>query len=91
MWPSIRRGEKKFIFPFQETADVMFNSSLKYEHGVLRPYAEPLLQGIDNSHPEYSEARRLLELLSYFVPITCTEEIPPNSILREFIGRNQVL
>lgn len=90
MWPSIRRGEKRFIFPFQETADVMFNSSLKYEHGVLRPYAEPLLQSIDNSHPEYSEARRLLELLSYFVPITCTEEIPPNSILREFIGRNQV-
>jgi uridine kinase len=87
MWPSVRRGERKYVFPFQESADIMFNSSLKYELGVLKLYAEPLLQGIDNSHPEYSEAKRLLELLSYFVPVVCGDT-PPNSILREFIGKN---
>lgn len=84
-WPSVRRGEKKNIFPFQENADVMFNSSLVYELSVLKPYAEPLLQGISNEHPEHVEARRLLRFLSYFRAIEPTN-IPPNSILREFIG-----
>lgn len=84
-WPSVRRGEEKNIFPFQENADVMFNSSLVYELSVLKPYAEPLLQGISNEHPEHVEARRLLRFLSYFRAIEPTN-IPPNSILREFIG-----
>ncbi|NSW89164.1 MAG: nucleoside kinase [Firmicutes bacterium] len=85
-WPSVRRGEERNIFPFQEEADVMFNSSLKYEHGVLKIFAEPLLSKIDDSYPEYSEAKRLKEFLSYFLPITDIYEIPNNSILREFIG-----
>jgi uridine kinase len=84
-WPSVRRGEEKNIFPFQEKADIMFNSSLIYELGVLKTLAEPLLAEIDASHPEYSEAKRLLEFLSYFLPIE-SREIPFNSILREFIG-----
>ncbi|HHV96485.1 MAG TPA: nucleoside kinase [Clostridiaceae bacterium] len=85
-WPSVRRGEEKNIFPFQEEADIMFNSSLKYEHGVMKIYAEPLLASISNSEPEYAEAKRLLEFLSYFLPIAEHDEIPRNSILREFIG-----
>ncbi|NLC68209.1 MAG: nucleoside kinase [Clostridiaceae bacterium] len=85
-WPSVRRGEERNIFPFQEEADVMFNSSLKYEHGVLKIFAEPLLAKIDDSYPEYSEAKRLREFLSYFIPIADIHEIPDNSILREFIG-----
>jgi len=85
MWPSVRRGEKLYIFPFQENADIMFNSALIYELGVLKVYAEPLLKEIDRSHPEYSEAKRLLEFLGYFLPIDC-REVPLNSILREFIG-----
>jgi len=84
-WPSVRRGEEKNIFPFQEEADVMFNSSLIYELGVLKTLAEPLLSEIDSSSPEYSEAKRLLQFLSYFLPIE-SREIPLNSILREFIG-----
>ena len=84
-WPSVRRGEKRNIFPFQEEADVMFNSALAYELGVLKPFAEPLLAEIDRSMPEYSEAKRLLEFLSYFLPIE-SKEIPLNSIIREFIG-----
>jgi len=84
-WPSVRRGEKRNIFPFQEEADVMFNSALAYELGVLKSFAEPLLAEIDRSMPEYSEAKRLLEFLSYFLPIE-SKEIPLNSIIREFIG-----
>ncbi|HEX9063022.1 MAG TPA: nucleoside kinase, partial [Clostridia bacterium] len=84
-WPSVRRGEDKNIFPFQEEADIMFNSSLIYELGVLKTVAEPLLTQIDNSEPEYSEAKRLIEFLSYFLPI-CEKEIPSNSIIREFVG-----
>ncbi len=87
MWASVRRGEKKWIFPYQETADVMFNSSLKYELGVLKTKAEPLLKEITKSEQEYSEAKRLLELLGYFLPVKC-DEIPINSILREFTGGN---
>jgi uridine kinase len=84
-WPSVRRGEEKNIFPFQESADIMFNSAMMYELGVLKTYAEPLLMEIDNSTAEYSEARRLIEFLSYFLPID-TKEIPANSIIKEFIG-----
>lgn len=84
-WPSVRRGEEKNIFPFQENADVMFNTSLVYELAVLRPFAEKLLKEIGPEHDEYGEARRLLKFLSYFEPIT-SEGIPPNSILREFVG-----
>jgi uridine kinase len=85
MWPSVRRGEERNIFPFQEQADAMFNSSLIYELGVLKAHALPLLQAITREQPEYAEARRLIEFLSYFEPIDPTE-IPRTSILREFIG-----
>ncbi|NLB88048.1 MAG: nucleoside kinase [Syntrophomonadaceae bacterium] len=84
-WPSVRRGEEKNIFPFQENADVMFNTSLVYELAVLRPYAEKLLLEIGPENEEYAEARRLLKFLSYFEPISA-DGVPPNSILREFVG-----
>jgi len=84
-WPSVRRGEEMNIFPFQENADVMFNSSLVYELSVLRPYVEPLLMEIGHDHPEHVEAKRLLKFLSYFQPLD-TKDIPPNSIIREFVG-----
>ena len=84
-WPSVRRGEEKNIFPFQEEADVMFNSALIFELGVLKTFAESLLADIDISQPEYSEARRLIEFLTNFLPIE-SKEIPINSIIREFIG-----
>lgn len=84
-WPSVRRGEERNIFPFQENADVMFNTSLVYELAVLRPFAEKLLKEIGPENEEYAEARRLLKFLSYFEPISA-EGIPPNSILREFVG-----
>lgn len=85
MWPSVRRGEERNIFPYQEQADAMFNSSLIYELGVLKAHALPLLQDITRERPEYAEARRLIEFLSYFEPIS-TDEVPRTSILREFIG-----
>lgn len=85
MWPSVRNGEEKYIFPYQEDADVMFNSSLVYETAVLKAYVEPLLAAVNNTNPEYSEAKRLYEFLGYFLPMS-TEEIPINSIIREFIG-----
>jgi uridine kinase len=84
-WPSVRRGEEKNIFPFQEEADVMFNSALPFELGLLKVLAEPLLADINSSQPEYSEARRLIEFLTNFVPIE-SKEVPLNSIIREFIG-----
>lgn len=84
-WASVRRGEEKNIFPFQENADVMFNSSLVYELSILKPLAEPLLSEIDQSNPEHVEARRLLKFLSYFRPVDAAS-VPQNSILREFIG-----
>lgn len=84
-WPSVRRGEDRNIFPFQESADIMFNSSLMYELGILKTFAEPLLNEIDNTAPEYSEARRLIEFLSYFVPLD-SKDVPANSIIKEFIG-----
>lgn len=85
MWESVRRGEEKYIFPFQEEADVMFNSALIYELAVLKIYVEPLLFGIDRNCPEYLEAKRLLKFLDYFVGIG-SENVPTNSLLREFIG-----
>ena len=84
-WPSVRRGEEQNIFPFQEEADVMFNSALIYELACLKVYAEPLLFGIDKNEPEYTEAKRLLKFFEYFVPVP-SEAVPHNSILREFIG-----
>ena len=85
MWDSVRRGEERYIFPFQEGADVMFNSALIYELAVLKMYAEPLLFSIDKECPEYLEAKRLLKFLDYFLPMP-GEGIAKNSILREFIG-----
>jgi uridine kinase len=84
-WESVRRGEKRHIFPYQENADVMFNSALAYELSVLRPLAEPLLRQVTHSTPEFVETRRLLAFLEWFLPID-TEWVPDNSILREFIG-----
>lgn len=85
MWDSVRRGEKQYIFPFQEEADVMFNSALIYELSVLKLYAEPILFQIPEDAPEYQEAKRLLKFLDYFIGVP-SEEILCNSILREFIG-----
>ena len=81
----MRRGEERHIFPYQENADVMLNSSLFYEISVLRPYAEKKPAGKKESVPEYDEARRILKFLDNFIPIP-PDEIPPTSILREFIG-----
>lgn len=85
MWDSVRRGEEQYIFPFQDEADIMFNSALIYELAVLKQYAEPLLFEIDKGCPEYMEAKRLLKFLDYFIPVP-SEDIGKNSILREFIG-----
>jgi len=87
MWPSVRRGEKRWIFPFQSQADVFFNSALDYELAVLKPLVEPLLMQIKPSEAEYAEAVRLQELLSNFLGIT-KYEVPHTSILREFIGES---
>lgn len=85
MWDSVRRGEEKYIFPFQEGADVMFNSALIYELAVLKIYAEPLLFAIDKNEKGYLEAKRLLKFLDYFLPMPA-DGISQNSVLREFIG-----
>ena len=85
MWNSVRRGEEENIFPYQESADVMFNSALIYELAVLKLYAEPLLFSIGKDEPEYNEAKRLLKFLDYFLGVP-SESIPSNSILREFVG-----
>lgn len=85
MWPSVRKGEEENIFPFQESADAMFNSALIYELAVLKQYAEPLLFSVEPGEPEYFEAKRLLKFFEYFLGVS-TESIPNNSIIREFIG-----
>ena len=85
MWESVTKGENLNIYPYQETADAMFNTSLVYELGVLKDYAMPLLAEIDNTHPEYSEAKRLHRMLSYFESIPAND-IPNQSLIREFIG-----
>ncbi|SET25467.1 nucleoside kinase [[Clostridium] polysaccharolyticum] len=85
MWKSVRNGEENYIFPFQEEADVMFNSAMIYELAVLKPYAEPILFGIPKDCKEYVEAKRLLKFFDYVIGVS-SEEVPHNSILREFIG-----
>jgi uridine kinase len=87
-WDSVRRGEDKNIFPFQENADAVFNSALIFELPLLKYYAEPLLKRISPTSPAYAEAVRLLKFLDYIVPLSPDEiaAIPPTSILREFIG-----
>ena len=85
MWSSVKRGEKKNIFPFQEEADATFNSALIYELAAMKLYADPLLFQVPKDCPEYSEAQHLLKFLDYFIPID-PHEVPLNSILREFIG-----
>ena len=84
-WSSVRRGEEKYIFSHREKADVMFNSALVYELACLKVYAEPLLWGVDRDSPEYMEEKRLLKFLDYFLPVP-GDEVPNNSLLREFIG-----
>lgn len=84
-WNSVRRGEERHIFPFQEQADVMFNSASLYELAVLKTFAEPLLFSIPMDAPEYPEAKRLLKFLDYFLGLSC-EDVPRNSLVREFIG-----
>ncbi len=84
-WYSVNKGEEKYIYPYQEQADVMFNSSIVYEHGILKKYALPILKEINNTEPEYAEAKRLITLLNYFKELP-EEYIPESSILREFIG-----
>jgi len=84
-WPSVKKGEEKYIFPFQENADVMFNSALLYELAILKQLAEPILYEVPETEIEYAEAVRLLKFLSYFIPAK-TNHIPYNSILREFLG-----
>lgn len=86
MWNNVLKGEVENIFPFQEEADIIFNSSLIYELAVLKPFVEPLLFNISNDEKEYAEARRLLKFLDSFLSITKLDTIPPNSIIREFIG-----
>ena len=86
MWYSVRRGEEKYIFPYQEKADVMFNSSLLYEIAVLKKYAYPMLCEIEEESEYYVRARRLVKFLNYFRDCADESEIPPTSILREFVG-----
>ena len=81
----MRRGEEKWIFPFQENADATFNSSLLFEIGVMKPYAAPLLEAVPHNVPEYTTAYRLLRFLRYFRPIPETQ-VPSTSLLREFLG-----
>ncbi|MTI69605.1 MAG: nucleoside kinase [Firmicutes bacterium] len=86
LWDSVRKGEESNIFPYQEEADVMFNSALVYELAVLKKYAEPLLKEIDSSSKYYAESKRLLKFLNYFKDISEEENIPNTSIIREFVG-----
>ncbi|MCI8915975.1 MAG: nucleoside kinase [Oscillospiraceae bacterium] len=85
MWPSVRRGEENNIFPFQDNADMIFNSALIYETALLKPYVQPLLFGVPRDSEEYIEAKRLLKFLNYFLPIPA-DNIPKTSLMREFIG-----
>ena len=87
MWPSVRRGEARWVFPFQENADVMFNSALDYELAVLKPIVEPFLMQIKPDVPEYAASRRLTALLFPILPLS-DRGVPPTSILREVIGRS---
>ena len=86
MWDSVRRGEERFIFPFQENADIMFNSTLVYESAILKKYAYPMLSAVPEDSPFYTRSRRLVKFLNYIQSADVEDEIPINSILREFIG-----
>jgi uridine kinase len=88
-WESVRRGEKRHIFPYQENADVMFNSALAYEGSALTPLAEPLLRQVPFGTPEHVEAKRLLAFLEWFLPMD-SALVPENSILREFLGQSSL-
>ncbi len=90
-WDSVRRGEKKNIFPYQEEADIIFNSACVYELSVLKKHAKPLLEEISNDDEAYIEANRLLKFLQYFIELDDTSDIPPTSILREFIGVSKIV
>ena len=90
MWDSVRRGEEKYIFPFQEQADYLFNTALIYEMAVLKLYVDPQLYAIEPDHPMYAEAKRLIKLLDYFLPMA-PDVIPNNSLVREFIGGSCIL
>ncbi|MCT4585749.1 MAG: nucleoside kinase [Peptostreptococcaceae bacterium] len=90
-WKSVRRGEEKYIFPYQEEADIMFNSTLIYELSVLKKYAKPLLENVKKDEEEYIESNRLLKFLQYFVPLEDEADIPPTSILKEFIGGSRIV
>ena len=85
MWPSVRRGEEENIFPYQDSAETVFNSALIYETALLKPYVEPLLFGVPHDCPEYLEAKRLLKFLNYFLPLPA-DNVPKTSLLREFVG-----
>ena len=86
-WESVRKGEEKYVFPFQDGADVIFNSILAYEIGVLKTYVEPLLFSVNEDNDEYMSALRLIELLKFVLPIP-SDTVPDTSILREFIGNS---
>jgi uridine kinase len=92
-WPSVRRGEKRNIFPYQDNADAIFNSALVYELAALKPFAEPLLLQVEPNTPPHIEANRLLSFLRWVQPFTPVQEdlIPDTSLLREFIGGSNVL
>ncbi|MBR3053763.1 MAG: nucleoside kinase, partial [Firmicutes bacterium] len=85
MWPNVRAGEDQNIFPFQDSADAVFNSVLIYELAVIKQFAEPLLFNVRQNEPEYYESKRLLKFLEYFVGVD-TSTVPGNSLLREFVG-----
>ena len=85
MWPSVRRGEEQNIFPYQDSADTVFNSALIYETALLKPYVQPLLFGVPRGSAEYLEAKRLLKFLDYFLPVPA-DDVPKTSLLREFVG-----
>lgn len=87
-WPEVRSGEERNIFPYQEDADAVFNSALIYELAVLKKYAMPLLGGVGMDSPGYAAAQEIVRILAMFGDITEEDEIPNNSILREFIGRS---
>jgi uridine kinase len=87
-WRSVREGERRWIFPYQENADIMFNSALVYELAVLRPLAEPLLLQVEPRSPQHIEAKRLLSFLNWVEPLQQSDLIPGNSLLREFVGQS---
>lgn len=88
MWPSVRRGEETWIFPYQEHADALFNTTLVYEIAVLKKYVYPLLREVPPTSKYYAEARDIVKFLNYILDADVEDEIPPTSILREFIGGN---